>query len=178
MSIITRKRLDDCTVVPIDDRLSFEAHGVLAYVLANRRDDGVRTKDIQVSGSIGRDKTLRLVRKLIDIGYLSRTESGSILVRDEVFPPTINPGFVYVLAAVNGGVKVGASTDPVRRLKQINAGKLIDAEIVYQAHFNDYFDAERRAHALLRKWCLSNEWFSCPQDVAVEAVKSLEDGLQ
>lgn len=79
-------------------------------------------------------------------------------------------GYVYVLAARYGGVKVGRSTQPEVRAKTINARKTIEAKIVHVAYFANCDLAEQRAHSRLSKWRLSNEWFSCPVSVAIAAV--------
>jgi hypothetical protein len=82
-------------------------------------------------------------------------------------------GFVYVLAAQHGGIKVGCSTDPQRRLISINRNKSINAKIIHTREFADYERAEYLAHSLLSKYCLSREWFSCSPETAIAAVNSI-----
>lgn len=85
----------------------------------------------------------------------------------------LNPGYVYIMAARNGGLKIGASIDPERRKQTINRGKRIDAEIIYTRAFNYHVVAERAAQAELRAWRLSGEWFGCTPDVAIALIDQL-----
>jgi hypothetical protein len=84
-----------------------------------------------------------------------------------------DPGFVYLMAAEHGGVKVGMSTDPDRRCIEVNRKKTINAKVVFKRFFADYQLAEQRAHSALRNWRLSNEWYSCPASVAIAAIEGL-----
>lgn len=55
-----------------DGRLSWEARGVLMYLLS--KPDGwiVRNKDIENGGNAGRDKVRRIIKELQKCGYLHR----------------------------------------------------------------------------------------------------------
>lgn len=76
MTIITRKRRDNFAIIPNavanDDRLSFEARGLLVYLLAKPHDWEIRRSDLQKAGGIGRDKAQKLMRELIAAGYMER----------------------------------------------------------------------------------------------------------
>ncbi|WP_432475323.1 hypothetical protein ACRRRS_22045 (plasmid) [Brucella anthropi] len=82
MTIVTRRRTGEFTTVPNeianDSALSFEARGLLIYLLAKPDNWQVQIKDIQREGQIGRDKAYKLLRELKDRGYIvadaSRTD--------------------------------------------------------------------------------------------------------
>lgn len=78
MTIIKRKRNDQFAIIPNavanDDRLSFEARGLLVYLLAKPHDWEIRRSDLQRAGGIGRDKAQKLMRELIGSGYMERGE--------------------------------------------------------------------------------------------------------
>ncbi len=57
-----------------DSRLSFEARGVLAYLLSKPGDWEVRIPDLQREGTTGRDRVYRILRELRDAGYLQRDQ--------------------------------------------------------------------------------------------------------
>ncbi len=74
MTIVTRRRTGEFTTVPNeianDSALSFEARGLLIYLLAKPDNWQVLIKDIQREGQIGRDKAYKLLRELKDRGYI------------------------------------------------------------------------------------------------------------
>ncbi|QND60364.1 helix-turn-helix domain-containing protein [Mesorhizobium huakuii] len=74
MTIVTRKRADKFAIIPNavaeDYRLSFEARGLLCYLLAKPNDWRVEVSDIMQSGGIGRDKAYRLLKELRETGYI------------------------------------------------------------------------------------------------------------
>jgi hypothetical protein len=76
MTIITRKRRDNFAIVPNavanDERLSFEARGLLVYLLAKPDDWQVTIPDIMRTGEIGRDKAYKLLSELEKARYLER----------------------------------------------------------------------------------------------------------
>lgn len=78
MTVVTRKRSGNFAVIPNhvadDARLSFEARGVLVYLLAKPHDWQVRVPDIQRAGGIGRDKVQRILNELIVAGYIMREQ--------------------------------------------------------------------------------------------------------
>lgn len=58
-----------------DDRLTFEARGILAYILVKPDNWRVQVADLRRAGNMGRDKTYRILNELIAFGYVIR-ESG------------------------------------------------------------------------------------------------------
>lgn len=55
-----------------DSRLSFEARGILFYLLSKCDTWEVRVEDLKREGGIGRDKVYRILRELTAAGYLRR----------------------------------------------------------------------------------------------------------
>lgn len=86
MTVVTRQRSDNFAIIPNavaeDARLSFEARGLLCYLLAKPHNWRVLIADIQAAGEIGRDKAYRLIKELRDTGYIDldikRDTSGRI----------------------------------------------------------------------------------------------------
>lgn len=79
MSVVTRKRSENFAIIPNhvadDARLSFEARGVLCYLLAKPDDWKIHVNGIRKAGEIGRDKTYRILQELAEAGYLERVET-------------------------------------------------------------------------------------------------------
>lgn len=82
-----------------DDRLSFEARGVLAYVLVKPDNWRVKIADLRRAGNIGRDKAYRILNELVVFGYVIReiernvdgTISEMVYLVDEKPTNIINP---------------------------------------------------------------------------------------
>lgn len=78
MTIITRKHGGNFAVIPNavadDDRLSFEARGLLCYLLAKPHDWQVSIANIRKAGNIGRDKAYKLIKELKEAGYVEYHE--------------------------------------------------------------------------------------------------------
>ncbi|MCV9910209.1 helix-turn-helix domain-containing protein [Brucella sp. HL-2] len=74
MTIVTRRRTVEFTTVPNeianDSAISFEARGLLIYLLAKPDQWAVNIRDIQLQGNIGRDKAYKLLRELKERGYI------------------------------------------------------------------------------------------------------------
>ena len=64
--ILTRESMQDA-------RLSFEARGVLAYLLSKPDDWILMPDDLARQGDIGKNKTYRIIKELMDYGYITRT---------------------------------------------------------------------------------------------------------
>ena len=61
-----------------DERLSWAARGLLAYLLAKPDDWELRVSDLRRRGDLGRDGVHRLLKQLQTLGYIRRKQ-----VRDE-----------------------------------------------------------------------------------------------
>jgi hypothetical protein len=74
--IIRRKVNARFTVVPNepinDEALTFEALGLLAYLLSRPDNWQVKVNQLRIRGGLGRDKAQALMRQLIDTGYVRR----------------------------------------------------------------------------------------------------------
>ena len=56
-----------------DARLSWEARGVLAYLLSKPAEWIVRQSDLQAQGKCGKDRVQRIINELRDLGYVTHT---------------------------------------------------------------------------------------------------------
>lgn len=103
MAVVTRKRSTDFAVIPnavaADKALSFDARGLLVYLLSKPNDWKVLIKNIQSEGGIGRDKAYRLLSELIGAGYIEKQEvrgpgarftDVTYIVHDCVLPKAVN----------------------------------------------------------------------------------------
>ena len=92
MPVVTRKRTSEFAIIPNevaeDNNLSFDARGLLCYLLAKPDNWKVQIKNIQTAGKIGRDKSYRLLNELINAGYvekqISRDQLGRICDTDYI----------------------------------------------------------------------------------------------
>ena len=76
--IIRRNVNRNFTTIPndpiIDERLSFEALGLLTYLLSRPDNWRVCVQQLRTRGSIGRDKIYRLLKELMQRGYVIRRQ--------------------------------------------------------------------------------------------------------
>lgn len=82
---------------------------------------------------------------------------------NETPDPIAKPGWVYVVAIVNGGpTKIGISYeyDPRHRIAQIEKALPFDLEIVAIKWADDARGTEVRLHALFRRERIKREWFN------------------
>ena len=92
MPVVTRKRTSEFAIIPNevaeDNNLSFDARGLLCYLLAKPDNWKVQVQNIQKAGNIGRDKSYRLLNELINAGYvekqISRDQLGRICDTDYI----------------------------------------------------------------------------------------------
>lgn len=57
-----------------DDRLSFEARGVIAYLLSKSDNWEINESELRKAGGIGRDKMRRIIGELVELGYMSKEQ--------------------------------------------------------------------------------------------------------
>ena len=102
MSIIRVNKTNKYSVIsnePLNDkRLSWQARGIMAYILTKPDDWTVRNKDLENSGPAGRDKIQRIFSELKSFGYISRSkerqEDGTyIWITDVYESPSLNPTY-------------------------------------------------------------------------------------
>lgn len=87
---------------------------------------------------------------------------------------------VYAIWDAGGHVKVGISDNPYWRVQALQAGNPRQLTVEYASRiFGRYFayGIEQAAHAKLSAWGVGGEWFRCPVEDAIEAIKEC-GGLQ
>lgn len=77
-----------------------------------------------------------------------------------------NDGFVYVMSRDNGHLKVGFSTDPERRLFEVEGAR----SVVAQWQHPQAYRVERAAHRVLRAYRMDGEWFAAGHLTVYQAV--------
>ena len=82
--------------------------------------------------------------------------------------------FVYIIGPAQGLQKVGIATDPKQRLATFQTAVPFDLHLhlAVAVPFHDAHAIERRAHRLLARSCVRNEWFETTPQEAIAAVKS------
>ncbi len=90
-------------------------------------------------------------------------------------PPSTAPHrYIYVIGPTVGLQKVGIATDPKQRLATLQTAVPFDLHLhlAVAVPFHEAHAIERRAHRLLARSCVRNEWFETTPQEAIEAVKS------
>ncbi|MDE3022877.1 MAG: GIY-YIG nuclease family protein [Pseudomonadota bacterium] len=89
----------------------------------------------------------------------------------------MSAGFVYVMTnPCLSIIKVGCSTKvPTFRAEELSqvTGVPDAFEVVYYAHFNEMFKAEKEAHYQLRHWHYKKEFFSCSPQNAISILENM-----
>ena len=82
--------------------------------------------------------------------------------------------YVYVIGPPIGLQKVGIATDPKQRLAAFQTAVPFDLHLhlAIPVPFHEAHAIERRAHRLLARSCVRNEWFETTPADAIAAVKS------
>ena len=82
--------------------------------------------------------------------------------------------YVYVIGPNQGLQKVGIATDPKQRLATLQTAVPFDLHLHLAAAvpFHEAHAIERRAHRLLARSCVRNEWFEATPAEAIAAVQS------
>jgi hypothetical protein len=81
--------------------------------------------------------------------------------------------YLYVLQGEHGLTKIGVSTNPNARLRQLRTASAFPIDFVFVAATSGIgFDVERKAHATLAAHRLHGEWFDVPAETAVAAVRT------
>lgn len=73
-------------------------------------------------------------------------------------------GYVYVIRADNGLVKIGKSRDAKRRISKLNQIMPYDLEIIYTFRHDQYSDLEAFLHLYFAEFRVRGEWFSLDAD--------------
>ncbi len=82
--------------------------------------------------------------------------------------------YIYVIGPLVGLQKVGLATDPQSRLATFQTASPFDLVLhaAFPVPFGDAHAIERRAHRLLVRSCVRNEWFETTPADAISAVKA------
>ncbi len=84
-----------------------------------------------------------------------------------------NASFIYVIEGESGKHKIGISSDPIRRISELQTGSPVALKFSFIA-VTDGIDSaaqiESIAHDLLQNYSTSGEWFRIPASVAIGAV--------
>lgn len=88
---------------------------------------------------------------------------------------SIRYGYVYLISSTDGHYKIGRSTDPSRRLKELKPGTILPIDFVleHQIETNDMSALERRLHIQYADKRHKGEWYRLTED-DVQAIKSLK----
>ncbi len=91
-------------------------------------------------------------------------------------PPTNR--YVYVIGPLVGLQKVGIATDPRQRLATLQTACPFDLSLhlAVAVPFGEAHAIERRAHRLLARSCVRNEWFETTAKEAIAAVQTAVAG--
>lgn len=83
------------------------------------------------------------------------------------------PCRVYFIRAVNTRMfKVGISSDPRRRLKEMQIGSPAKLVLTRNVACSNAADVERKIHECFAKYRSHGEWFSCPIEKALSIFDS------
>ena len=80
--------------------------------------------------------------------------------------------FIYVIGPLEGAQKVGLTTDPKARLATLQTGcpQELVIHVAVRVPFGEAHVVERRAHRMLERSRVKNEWFDLKPNDAIEAV--------
>jgi hypothetical protein len=138
-----------------DETLTWEARGMLAYILSKPANWKIDVADLLQQCGI--EKAYRVLRELSTRGLIPI--------------PGDAPGYVYLIQPDKHNVyKIGCSTHAERRLKSLQSDKAYRLEIVATNHYPAYKQAELQWHFVFKKYHLSGDWFALP-DSAIEQFK-------
>lgn len=84
----------------------------------------------------------------------------------------MNNGYVYIIKKEEGFIKVGRSTKPNIRIRQIETqGGFISDDFFISQKCSNYREIEINMHKLLSRYRKMGEWFEFDFNKAVEALK-------
>lgn len=76
--------------------------------------------------------------------------------------------FVYVIEGEAGKHKIGVSTDPIRRISELQTGSPVALKFSYIGYTpGSGYDIEAAAHVMLDQYKTSGEWFRVPASIAI-----------
>lgn len=79
--------------------------------------------------------------------------------------------FVYIIEGEAGKHKIGVSSDPTKRISQLQTGSPVALKFAYiGVTAGGAYDIEAQAHALLQNYNTNGEWFRVPSSIAIGVV--------
>jgi hypothetical protein len=85
-------------------------------------------------------------------------------------------GYIYVLQNKRFDlIKVGVSSSPKRRIRDIKAGVPFDIDCLFLKHFNNVYDLESIIHKQLINNKVKGEWFQVYKDDVVTLINVLKE---
>lgn len=81
-------------------------------------------------------------------------------------------GFVYVISATNGYVKIGKASNPYERFGTIQTSSPLILTLCYVCECRNPVDIEIAAHQTIAEHRRHREWFEVSPNVAVAAVRA------
>lgn len=82
-------------------------------------------------------------------------------------------GFVYVISAPNGYVKIGSGSNPFERFSMIQTSSPLILSLAYVCECMRPVDVEEAVHRLLDIHRRHREWFEVAADRAIDAVRAI-----
>lgn len=83
----------------------------------------------------------------------------------------IPASFIYVIEGEGGKHKIGISSDPIRRISELQTGSPVALKFSFIAvSSHPVIEIETLAHNLLTNYRTSGEWFCVPASVAIGAI--------
>lgn len=187
MTVITRKRYDNFSIIPNavanDTTISFEARGLLIYLLSKPNDWQVNVKNLRkAGGGIGQDKVYRILSELSAVGYIyrqsNRDQSGQFVGSeymvydqpieprgenpDAVFPDTADPEPAHPDTTKPAPNKVPeAYLKPIRTKDALIRELLVVLDLVHANALVDHREALQKALTVKGAQALVRELLLC-----------------
>jgi len=90
-----------------------------------------------------------------------------------------NQGYVYLIKGEFGRYKIGASKNPIARLKQLRISSSQDHKLIATIREEDMYLTESDIHDIFEKYRVHSEWFELDEDAFEYFLKiaEIEDEL-
>lgn len=80
-------------------------------------------------------------------------------------------GFIYLLKSENGKYKIGRTTQPVSRIKQIQSNTPFKIQLVHLFEVRKARKIEKEIHAIFKEFLIAGEWFELPPSAVREFIR-------
>lgn len=81
------------------------------------------------------------------------------------------PGYIYIIRA-NGLIKIGKSSEPDSRVKQLQTAMPYEIELLFKVQTDDMTWLERETHWALQEHRIRGEWFDVTPEQAQAAIET------